>query len=297
MRWFSPGPLVVWLACTGCRCSDDVPPPPPKAAAPSSSETAQVATEPPTPSETVGFASTDGFPLTGTFFESADKNAPLVVFIHRFRGDSSEWQPLAERLALAPKRANLLNFDLRGHGASAASADGKPQDWTTLAPKDVPLLVRDVRGAIDYGLKRIGVDGGARVILVGSSLGAALAAQAASEDERVVALALVSPGAAIHGYDVFTRFARVRNLPSFIACSKEDNVCREPSKSLSEMAKTAATVKTYDGSGHGARGMAAEPGSPLLPDLESWMQVQFEAKRVEREVVEPESVASRGRRR
>src|SRR5262249_36152907 len=148
------------------------PPPPPK--------------EPATPSEEISFETADKIPLSGTYYLAKDPSAPLLVFVHRYRGDRAEWAPLAARLAEADKRYSMLNFDLRAHGKPRSSRGKKRVDWADMKPKDIPNLVEDVHAAIQYGLGRS--DGKARgVVLAGSSLGAALAARAASQDSKVVA--------------------------------------------------------------------------------------------------------------
>jgi dienelactone hydrolase len=152
-----------------------------------------------------------------------------------------------------------------------------------MKPKDIPALVQDVHAGIKYGLER--TDGKAKsVVLVGSSLGAALVARAASEEAKVVAVAVVSPGAAIEGYDVYHPFADVRMMPSFIAGSKDDNVAREPVAALTQMAKEHGTVKIYDGRGHGAFGIGQE-GMPLFADLVEWLMTVYDAGPTERTIV------------
>jgi len=238
--------------------------------------------EPPTPSEPATFEAADKVPLSGTVYVARDPGAPVLVLVHRFRGDRQEWAPFAERMAKAEHRYTIVSFDLRGHGESRSSSGKKKIDWADMKDKDMPALVEDVHAALDYGFQRAGK--ASRAVIVGSSLGAALAARAASQDARVVALGLVSPGAAIQGYDVYHPFADVRMLPSFLAGAKEDNVCKEPLDALSRMGKEHATLKSYDGKGHGVFGMAQE-GDALFKDLEEWLMGVFASEPVAREVV------------
>jgi len=240
---------------------------------------------PPLTPETVTFETADKIPLSGTLYLSKDAAAPLLILVHRFRGERAEWDGLTQRLAAAKRRYTILSFDLRGHGASR-SASGKTQlDWGTMGPKDVPKFVQDVHAAVRYLTERT-KNPSPRVVLVGSSLGAAIVARAGSEDAHVVALGLVSPGAAIEGFDVYHPFADVRTVPSFLAGAKQDNVSREPVDALSRMAKESATVKNYEGRGHGAFGLAAE-GDALWADLEAWLDGVFEKEPTVREIKTP----------
>jgi alpha-beta hydrolase superfamily lysophospholipase len=273
---------VAGLFLLGCHCSHE-PEPVKKAPAPSASVAApEPPKEPTTPSEEVTFETADKIPLSGTLYLAKDPTAPLVVLLHRYRGERVEWAPLAGRLAEAPKRYTVLNFDLRGHGKSRSSSGKKKLDWADMKPKDMPAFVEDAHAAIKYGLERS--DGKARgVMLVGSSLGAAIAARAASEEPKVVAVAVVSPGAAIEGYDVYHPFADVRMLPSFIAAAKDDNVARDPVAALTQMAKEHGTVKIYDGRGHGAFGLGQE-GTQLFTDVVDWLMSVYDAGQVERTI-------------
>lgn len=270
--------LASALAITGlfvlaCHSSENVPAK--KIATPSASaKPPEPPKEPATPSEEVTFETSDEVPLSGTLYLAKDPAAPLLVFVHRFRGDRAEWAPLAARLAEADKRYAMINFDLRGHGKSRSASGKKRLDWADMKPKDMPSFVEDVHAAIQYGLGRS--DGKAHgVVLAGSSLGAAFAARAASQEGKVVALAVVSPGAAIEGYDVYQPFADARPLPSFIAGARDDNVSREPITALSQMAKDDGTVKIYEGRGHGAFGLAQE-GDFLWNDMVVWLMSVFD---------------------
>jgi len=235
----------------------------------------------------VTFETADKIPLSGTFYVAKDPTAPLVVLLHRYRGERVEWAPLAARLAEAPKRYTILNVDLRGHGKSTSSSGKKKVDWANMTPKDMPAFVEDVHASIKYGLER--TDGKTRgVVLVGSSLGAAFAARAASQEPKVVAIAVVSPGAAIEGYDIYHPFADVRTLPSFIAAAKDDNVAKEPVSALTQMAKEHGTVKIYDGRGHGAFGLGQE-GRELFADLGEWLMSVYDAGTVERTIISKEA--------
>jgi pimeloyl-ACP methyl ester carboxylesterase len=283
MRFALPVAALALLSLASCK-SKDAPQAAPKApsAAPSASAAPEVPKDPPSVSEEVTFPAKDGAPLAGTLYLAKDPAAPLLVFVHRYRGDRKEWTKVLGTLASSPKRFTMLAFDLRGHGDSKTGTGKKRLDWGDMKPKDVPPLVDDVHAAIDYAASR--TTGKAnRVVLVGSSLGAALAARAASQDARVVAIAMVAPGAAIEGFDVYHPFADVRMLPSFLVSANQDNVAKEPIDGLTRMAKEHATVRSYEGRGHGAFGLLSE-GDPLDVDLEQWLMGVFDSAPVEREL-------------
>lgn len=276
--------LCVALMLQACRCGEEQKQQPSAASAAVSAPAPKPPPPPPTPSEEATFETSDGVPLSGTYFDAGD-DAPLVVFVHRYRGDRTVWEPLLERLSKSEKRYSMLSFDLRGHGKST-SASGKEQlTWSDLKDDDMPKLVTDVHAAMRYGLEQS--NGKAPgVVLIGSSLGAALVAAAAGQEAKVTALAVISPGASIQGQGIYRPFAEVRQLPSFIACAKDDNVCKDPHDALGRMGKEAATVKAYEGGAHGAGALLrAEPA--LGEDLEAWLMTVYDERPRERRVREP----------
>lgn len=216
----------------------------------------------PTPGKPATFASSDGAALAGELFVSPEPNAPALILVHRLNGDRAELAPLVERMVIAPKRFSILSFDLRGHGASKAPPKAKPGD-----NKD---LVKDVEAAIAHVTEATAPRA---IVLVGSSIGAALVSQVAFGAAKVTALGLVSPGESISGHPLYRPYAEVRNLPTFLAGAKEDTVSKPALEALEKMAMS-GTVKRYDGSRHSAQ-FLAEEHPELWADLESWLLSVF----------------------
>lgn len=223
----------------------------------------------PTPVKPVSFASKDGAALSGDLYLSPEPNAPAVVLVHRLSGERAELAPLADRLKVAAKRYTILNFDLRGHGASKAPPKAKRDD-SSAASNDVEAAIAEVE---ELAKPR-------SIVLVGTSLGAALISEVAFASPKVSALALISPGAAIAGHDLYRPYAEVRNLPTFIAGAKDDTVSKLPLDTLEKMAMS-PTVKRYDGSRHSAAFLGAEHPE-LWSDLETWLIGVFDEAPKER---------------
>ncbi len=254
--------LAALVLATGCDSSPSksgAPGPAGQAptASPSASEVPSIMIAP-TPGRPATFASADGAALSGELFVSSEPNAPAVILIHRLSGDRSELAPLRERLVIAPKRFTVLSFDLRGQGAS------KPPEKAKLG--DTKDLSKDVEAAIAHVTEATKPRG---IVLVGTSLGAALASQVAFAASNVTALGLVSPGEGISGHPLYRPYSEVRNLPTFIAGAKDDTVSKAPVDALEKMAMN-GTVKRYDGSRHSAL-FLAEEHPELWADLETWL--------------------------
>jgi alpha-beta hydrolase superfamily lysophospholipase len=256
--------LVAGLAL-GCDSGESKPSTPAPVQPPVSAPTPPE--PPPTPKKSVTFSSSDGAALAGDLYLAKNEAAPVAVLVHRLNGDRSELEPLAQRLASAPKRYTILSFDLRGHGASKAPEKTKPNDTKSLS-KDVDAAIAEALEATHA--KASGV------VLVGTSLGATLVSEVAFANPKVTALALVSPGAAISGHDLYRAYAEVRNLPTFIAGAKSDTVSQAPLDALEKMAMH-GTVKRYEGSRHSAA-FIAEEHAELWTDLVDFLMQSYELK-------------------
>jgi len=107
----------------------------------------------------------DGVTLRGWVFPPATAPKGLIVYLHGKDENRSFGATVAERYV--PKGYEVLTFDLRGHGRSGG--------WlTTYGAREVGDLTR--------ALDTIPIE---PVILIGKSLGAAIALQAAANDHRV----------------------------------------------------------------------------------------------------------------
>ncbi|MBV9327932.1 MAG: alpha/beta hydrolase [Chloroflexi bacterium] len=129
--------------------------------------------------EEVSFPSAgDGIRISGWYFRATDATpetpAPVVILCHGIWTGRRECLPLALRFYAAGY--NVLTFDFRAHGLS----DGR---FTSVGHHET----NDVLGAIEYVKARADVDR-ARIGVVGFSMGAAAAIQAAARGDDVAAL-------------------------------------------------------------------------------------------------------------
>jgi (E)-2-((N-methylformamido)methylene)succinate hydrolase len=114
-------------------------------------------------------------PAGTLFVRTAGESGPPLLLLHALGGNGAHWQP---QLAALAGSARMAAPDLRGHGRSAAAADGPSiADYAADA-----LAVADALGF-------------ARFAVAGHSMGALVAIEvAAAHPGRVLALALVDPG-------------------------------------------------------------------------------------------------------
>lgn len=156
----------------------------------------------------VGFTASDGTALTGLLYEASQRPSPGVVLVHMLGKSKEEWSWVADRLQ--ETGATVLAVDLRGHGGSGGSAAMLSQ------------MVNDVRAAVDWLSTRPNVRPGAMAV-VGASLGANLAALAASESSTVRAIALVSPSLDYRGVRLDSgTMKKLGSRPVWLAASTDD---------------------------------------------------------------------------
>lgn len=156
----------------------------------------------------VTFASVDGTPLAGEFFEAANRPSPGVVLVHMLSRNKSDWHGLPDRIRDAGMTA--LTIDLRGHGGSSGS------------PSELAPMVQDVRAAVQWLASRANVRPDA-IAIVGASLGASLALLAAADTQLVRAIGVISPSLDYRGLRTDTALIRrIGARPIWLAASTED---------------------------------------------------------------------------
>jgi pimeloyl-ACP methyl ester carboxylesterase len=136
---------------------------------------------------------------------TAGDAGPAILLLHALGGSGAQWGP---QLASLGDRFRVAAPDLRGHGRSAsASDDGARSDEATAGGNGSEMAATSA-ASLDYSLESHAADalavadalGFDRFVVVGHSLGAAIAAEvAASAPSRVFALVLVDPSADASG--------------------------------------------------------------------------------------------------
>jgi dienelactone hydrolase len=222
----------------------------------SASGAAQAVTDVESPIAGPGFA--------GSLRLTSSLAAPLVVFLPKTYGSRKELLPFAARARELGLAAHTLVLD----PPKLTLAPAKPGAPPSLPADDLPPLVAAIRAAIAVVDARVG--GTPPIVLVGSDFGATLAVLVAKEEPRVRAAALLSPGPALHGVDLYRPFASLIGKPVFVGGADHDPVSSEPLGALATMAREKATKKLYPGVAHGA-GSLAEASPLVRDDLAQWL--------------------------
>lgn len=202
----------------------------------------------------VTFAAADGRLLSGILVEASRRPAPAVVLVPMLGRSKDDWVPVAERLAAGDVTA--LAIDL--------PAPTLPPDGVALADWH-----RDVRAAVDYVGARPDVRGDALGI-AGASLGANLAALAASSDARVKSVALVSPSLDYRGVRIEGAMRQFGERAALLIASLHDPYAARSVRELVKDPPGLRETRWAESAAHGTLLLAREPD--LVQALVEWFQ-------------------------
>ncbi len=209
----------------------------------------------------VGFVTADGVSLVGTYYEPAHGPAPMVLLLHMPTRSRADWAVVGPRFA--ERGIGALAIDLRGHGESGADPFHDPSGEARL---------RDVEAGLAWLNKRSEAIPG-RVGLVGASLGANLAAVAASVDPNIQALVLLSVTLDFRGLRTVAALQAFGARPALLVVSREDSYAARSARELAADAPGVREVWWLDGAGHGAVMLTRQP--ELVATLVDWLSARL----------------------
>ncbi len=206
---------------------------------------------------TVRLSTADGKSLSAVSYGAGEKG---VLLIHDAKRDASDWENFADRLSSNGFR--VLAVDLRGHGASKAAADPLGEaDWLS--------MVDDV----DAGAAWLQSKGAKSVSVVGAALGANLALNAASDNEVITNVVMLSPGLNIQGVKVGSAISAYGERPLMLVADKGDAVSAKAATLLDGKAAGKKQLELVDGGASGHRMLNTV--ATLEPTLVGWLNGAF----------------------
>lgn len=239
---------AVMAGCTGKTVLD------PRIATPSPTPAANqnIAKTPPqddTTPKTVSIESAGGVRIAGTMYPAANQSSPAVLMLHQWMSDRHSYDDLAKRMQA--KGFAVLTIDGRGFGESTKAADGS----TITANKSDEMVAgmkADVNAAFEFLSKQANVSP-TRIGIVGASYGSSLALICAADNEKVKAVALLSPGVNYFGNMPTEPAVRKYGNRSLLLVAAEDD--KESASSVNKLKTAGASerheVKIYKKGGHG----------------------------------------------
>ncbi|MEX2228025.1 MAG: alpha/beta hydrolase [Dehalococcoidia bacterium] len=221
-------------------CDDDTPAPLPPSATPITIQTA------------------DGISLDGRLF--ASRSPHLIVFLHEYRGDQSDWYGLARSFANGG-RAATLTVDFRGYGLSEG-------ERTT-----DEMLVTDVRAAVAHG-RTLGYRS---IVLIGASMGGTAAIIAASADPEIEGVIALSPPARFDALDAIAAIRERKPLFAVIAARNDESAV----DSMRMLAEAAGLIPRYrvevGGEAHGTALLTSTAGTDVRRRIDAMLTEIWDA--------------------
>lgn len=229
--------------------------------------------------ERITFQTTDNVTIVGDWI-AGDPKKPAALLLHMMPADRTSWRPLS--LKLSEAGIGSLAIDLRGHGESVTQTEVLDSARTILVPERSRGATQNVlnyktftdaehqasRLDIDAALAWLKSNGcdASRVVVIGASIGANLALDAAARYTEIPKVVMLSGGLDYHG--VLTEPAAKKsnvNCQMFLVASADDDYSLESHRTLATILGPRATVKEFQNAGHGTTMFASEP--KLLDDI------------------------------
>lgn len=164
----------------------------------------------------IDFLTSDGVKIVANYYPN--KNAKFAgILIHMRPKTKESYEKFARYLQ--EKNFSLLALDLRGHGESRESPWGY-LDYNQFSEDEEKKSIKDLEAASNF-LEKEGFSQ-ERQFLVGASIGANLSFQFISENEKIKAAVLLSPGYNYRGIILDNFYKKGLDNKLMIISSKDD---------------------------------------------------------------------------
>lgn len=197
--------------------------------------------------EKISIENSEGVKLVGELYRPTQSKKGVILF-HMLGGSKKDWGGLIDQLV--ENNLTVLAADLRGHGESA----GRDSDYQ--------LMREDVIKWISFLNNRTGDQ---EVFLIGASIGANLAVEAAQNDSGVKKIVLLSPGLDYRGINIEEAIAQIK-IPTLAIASKEDQYSFSSTGTLKEKNNAIETVE-LENAGHGTSMLSAS----IVEKISDWL--------------------------
>lgn len=220
--------------------------------------------------ERVMFQTKDEVLIVGDW-RSAENPKGAALLLHMMPADRHSWRELQDELA--KRQISSLAIDLRGHGESTKKGLGSI-DFTDFTDVEHQESEMDVDAALRF-LQKKGF-GTNRVALVGASIGANLALQAAVKYSDIPAVVLLSPGENYRGITTYGPAAELEPNQSLLTSGSagDDQRSYDAAEKIVELAKSKEKrFIPLTSAGHGTNMFTQHKDFPAA--IASWLEDQF----------------------
>lgn len=204
-------------------------------------------------------------------YTTSEKPKAGVLLLHMMPADRKSWTELGAQLEA--RNIASLAIDLRGHGESTQK-NGNTLDYREFSNEQHRESSLDVDAALFYLQKRgFPMD---QIAIVGASIGANLALDAAVRHPAIPAIVLLSPGENFRGILTYPLAIQLSDEQSLLAAASQgdDQESFEAAKHIEESAacKTKQLL-TYTSAGHGTNLFLHDKSLP--EKIAAWIDERF----------------------
>jgi pimeloyl-ACP methyl ester carboxylesterase len=224
-------------------------------------------------SQRIEYTTDDGIKIVGSWV-TAPTTVGAAILVHAYPNTKESWG--AFQIVLSKRGIASLAIDLRGHGESIQTDEGRTLDYRAFTDEETLSSMNDLRGAYDW-IRRRGIDREA-IVFIGASIGANLSLRLLSELPTSPAAVLLSPGMNYHGVtieDVVENICTQQGV--WMAASAEDD---DESVEAAAMLNTTMEIpqkvfKKLRRAGHGT--MIIEGDAVLSGEIADWARDRIQS--------------------
>ncbi len=228
-------------------------------------------------SRDVNLTTEDNINLVGTYYAPAKGDSPAILLVHGMNRNRLDWEGFAR--LLQANGYGVLTIDLRGHGDSMRQGDRLIR-WVSFSDEHFRKMLMDIASGAQFLKSRAEIDP-YMIGIVGTELGANLALNYASQNRRIGAVVLISPGLNYRGVSSIGAITSYRMRPILLIASEEDVYSAFSANELYSLAQGIKDLKTYRNAGHGNRLLGKEEGAWGM--IMEWLKIHLPVNNANKE--------------
>lgn len=223
--------------------------------------------------EEISFKSEDGITIYGLLGKTNNpENKPAIICIPMFMRPKGDYRQAV--ITFASAGITTLAIDPRGHGSSIKGTQGEDLG-ERVRKKDHAFFLemyKDVNAANQYLVEKVKVDPN-KIGLLGASVGSSIAIHCASLNEKIAAVACMTPGENYLGMPTLEHLKGFGNRPILLITAKdeEEKGTKQIAEALSKNTKMQKMVLQIEK----AHGTNIFNKLDLYSPLVQWFSKQF----------------------
>jgi dienelactone hydrolase len=223
-------------------------------------------------SKRVTFQTSDGVTIVGDYY-SGPKGGPTALLLHMRPAVRDSWELFATKLVEAGFSA--LAIDLRGHGESINTKDGRVLDYNKFSQEEEQESLKDLEAAVVWLKENHGLTD-EKLVLAGASIGGNFALQYFAESPQSPATILLSAGVNYHGVLTLPSAQKLQPTQAVYVVAAKDDVrsggaADSMAQEIHDAVEGKKALKIFDTGGHGTDIFKAHP--ECMDELITWLSM------------------------